>query len=116
MNSNNNNRGAECNYVVTIGREFGCGAREIGKKVAERLGIPYYDKELLTEAAKSSGVRSDVFEQARPCAANLLSVSSMDLLYHRSIFMWVMARKLKIASMRPRARSSRTWLGKAHAL
>ncbi len=73
MNSNNNNRGAECNYVVTIGREFGCGAREIGKKVAERLGIPYYDKELLTEAAKSSGVRSDVFEQADERTPNFLT-------------------------------------------
>ena len=43
------------NVVITIGREFGSGGREIGKKVADRLGIKFYDKELLQEAAKESG-------------------------------------------------------------
>ena len=61
---NSNSTGAQAAYVVTIGREFGCGAREIGRLVADALGIPYYDKELLTEAAKSSGVCPDVFESA----------------------------------------------------
>lgn len=41
---------------VTIGRQFGSGGREIGKKVAQALGIPYYDKELLTVAAEKSGL------------------------------------------------------------
>lgn len=41
---------------ITIGRQFGSGGREIGKKVAEALGIPYYDKELLAVAAKESGL------------------------------------------------------------
>lgn len=41
---------------ITIGRQFGSGGREIGKKVAEALGIAYYDKELLTVAAKESGL------------------------------------------------------------
>ena len=50
------------NYVVTLGRQFGCGAREIGQMVAEILGIEYYDKRLLLEAAKSSGVAPAVFE------------------------------------------------------
>lgn len=50
------------NYVVTLGRQFGCGAREIGKMVAQLLGINYYDKELLLEAAKSSGVAPAIFE------------------------------------------------------
>lgn len=44
------------NIYVTIGRQFGSGGREIGKKVAEALGIPYYDKELLAVAAKESGL------------------------------------------------------------
>lgn len=44
------------NIYVTIGRQFGSGGREIGKKVAEALGIPYYDKELLVVAAKESGL------------------------------------------------------------
>ena len=41
---------------VTIGRQFGSGGREIGKKVAQALNIPYYDKELLAVAAKESGL------------------------------------------------------------
>ena len=50
------------NYVITLGRQFGCGAREIGRIVAKLLNIDYYDKELLLEAAKSSGVAPDIFE------------------------------------------------------
>lgn len=41
--------------IITIGRTFGSGGREIGKKVAEELRIPFYDKELLEVAAKESG-------------------------------------------------------------
>ncbi len=44
------------NTYITIGRQFGSGGREIGKKVAEALSIPYYDKELLAVAAKESGL------------------------------------------------------------
>ena len=51
-------------YVITIGRQYGSGGREIGKLVADALGICYYDKELLTEAAKSSGVNQELFEAA----------------------------------------------------
>ena len=51
-------------FVITIGRQFGSGGREIGRLVAEKLGIDYYDKELLTEAAKSTGMNSDFFEAA----------------------------------------------------
>ena len=38
--------------VITIGREFGSGGREIGKKLADELGIAFYDKELLEIAAQ----------------------------------------------------------------
>ena len=41
--------------IITIGRQFGSGGREIGEKVAEQLDIKCYDKELLTRAAKESG-------------------------------------------------------------
>ena len=43
-------------YVITIGRQFGSGGREIGQKLANRLGIKYYDKELLLEIQKQSGL------------------------------------------------------------
>lgn len=50
--------------IVTIGRQYGSGGREIGKKLSERLGIFYYDKELLQLAAKESGLCSKLFEKA----------------------------------------------------
>ena len=49
-------------YVITIGREYGSGGRFIGKMVAEKLGIKFYDNELLIEAAKESGMSETVFK------------------------------------------------------
>lgn len=48
--------------IVTIGREFGSGGKTIGKKLAERMGVSFYDKELLAEAASGSGLSSAVIE------------------------------------------------------
>lgn len=50
------------NAVYTIGREFGSGGMQIGKALAERLGINFYDKELLQRAAKDSGFCQEIFE------------------------------------------------------
>lgn len=50
------------NTVITIGRQYGSGGREIGKKLAEKLGIGYYDKELLDRASKDSGLCQELFE------------------------------------------------------
>ena len=50
------------NLVITIGRQFGSGGRKVGKLLAEKLDIPYYDKELLAEAAKGSGICQEIFE------------------------------------------------------
>ncbi len=44
------------NTIITIGRTFGSGGREVGRKLAEELGIPFYDKELLEQVARESGV------------------------------------------------------------
>lgn len=41
--------------IITISRQFGSGGRTIGKKVAEKLGIPCYDQELLDKVAEESG-------------------------------------------------------------
>lgn len=49
--------------IITIGRQFGSGGREIGKRLSEVLDIPFYDKELLTEAAKESGYSEELFHQ-----------------------------------------------------
>ena len=39
------------NKVITVSREFGSGGRELGVKLADALGIPFYDKELISMAA-----------------------------------------------------------------
>lgn len=48
------------NKIITVGRQFGSNGREIGKRIAARLEIPFYDKELLTEAAKASGLSENL--------------------------------------------------------
>ncbi len=46
-------------FIVTIGRSFGSRGAEIGRKVAEKLNIPFYDKEILEEQVKKSGFTSE---------------------------------------------------------
>lgn len=50
------------NTIITIGRQFGSGGHEIGEKVAEYFGIPCFDKELLTRAAKESGFCEEMIQ------------------------------------------------------
>lgn len=52
------------NIVISIGRQFGSGGGEIGKKLANELKIAYYDKELLAIAAQESGLCPEIFEKA----------------------------------------------------
>ena len=49
--------------IITIGREYGSGGREIGRIVAQKLGVPFYDKEVLTRAAQESGLCEELFER-----------------------------------------------------
>lgn len=58
------------NIIITIGRQFGSGGREVGKIVAELLGINYYDKELILEASKASGLCTECFERVDEKAPN----------------------------------------------
>lgn len=52
------------NRVITISREFGSGGRTIGKKIAEKLGIPCYDSEIIQEMAKETGFAPDYVKEA----------------------------------------------------
>lgn len=49
--------------VITIGREFGSGGRELGRKLAEKLGIEYYDREIITEIAKNTAFSEQYVKQ-----------------------------------------------------
>ncbi|MBR3041378.1 MAG: cytidylate kinase family protein, partial [Eubacterium sp.] len=48
--------------IITIGRQFGSNGRNIGKLIAEKLGVQCYDKELLQIAAKNSGVCEELLQ------------------------------------------------------
>ena len=62
--------------IITLGRQFGSGGRAVGKKLAEDLGIPYYDKEILQRAAKESGICESLFENhdEKPTSSFLYSL------------------------------------------
>lgn len=67
------------NSIITISRQYGSGGRFIAKKLAEKLGIPYYDNELITMAAKESGYSEAIFEKAE-------QISTHSFLYSLSMF------------------------------
>ncbi|MEG0020297.1 MAG: cytidylate kinase family protein, partial [Oscillospiraceae bacterium] len=50
--------------IITISRQYGSGGRLIGATLAKQLHIPFYDKELITLAAKSSPIHASFFENA----------------------------------------------------
>lgn len=58
------------NHVIALGRQFGSGGREIGRKLGEALGFAYYDRELLTLAAKRAEVREELLADKDEKAAN----------------------------------------------
>lgn len=61
--------------IVTVGRQYGSGGREIGQKIADHYGIPFYDNELITRAAKESGFAEETFAKAEDKATNSLLYS-----------------------------------------
>lgn len=51
------------NKIITIGREFGSGGRELGRRLAETLGFQYYDKEIISEIAKKTDLSEEYISQ-----------------------------------------------------
>ena len=58
--------------IITIARQYGSGGREIGERVAELLGIPLYDKEIITDAAAKGSLDEEVIKKVDESAANSL--------------------------------------------
>ena len=56
--------------IITVGREYGSGGHDIAKLLAERMGLAFYDNELITIAAKESGLGEDAFRRAEHIATN----------------------------------------------
>ena len=63
------------NKIITISRQYGSAGREIGKKLADELHIPFYDNEIITRAAKESGFAEAAFHRAEQKATNSLLYS-----------------------------------------
>lgn len=63
-------------YVICIGRQFCSGGRQIGKMLAERLGIDYYDAQSLRDKAKEIGIEEGIFDMfdEKPTRSFLFSV------------------------------------------
>lgn len=68
-------------YTVTIARGYGSGGRTVGKMLAHKLGIPYYDREIITMASEDSGVNAMLFSDER-LKPDLLG--RLRSLYHKS--------------------------------
>ena len=79
------------NLVITIGRECGSAGRLIGQKLAADLGVKCYDKELLTLAAKNSGLCEELFKthDEKPTSSFLYSLvmDTYSLVYNTSAYM-----------------------------
>ena len=49
------------NYIITIARSFGSGGKEIASLLSEKLGIPWYERQILTMASQASGIDESEF-------------------------------------------------------
>lgn len=93
--------------IITIGRQYGSGGREIGEKLAKKLGIPFYDNKLLEIAAKESGINQEFFEANDEKPVNSLlyilsnTYSSDNLPFNHKLFLAQFEAVKKIASEGP---------------
>lgn len=74
----------ERKFVITIGRQLGAGGRALAEELGRRLGVPVYNRELISEAARQSGLKSELFEKAdedenhlKPLGTGIWSFGSM---------------------------------------
>lgn len=87
------------NYVITIARGYGSGGRTIGKQLSEKLGIPFYDRDLIYLASEESGINIKLFGKAderiekglfssipKPYDGKLIPPESSDFVSDQNIF------------------------------
>ena len=67
--------------VITISREYGSGGRFVGKLVSEKLGIPFYDKEIIDLASKKSGLDTNYIKKIDQTKTKSYMNNNEDLLY-----------------------------------
>jgi len=71
----NNRKGVFMKKLVTISREYGSGGRIVGRLIAEKLGVPFYDKEIIDMAVEKSGLSREIVETAELRAKSSFSYS-----------------------------------------
>lgn len=77
----------ENKIIITIGRQFGSGGKQIGQALANRLGIAFYDKELINLASQESGLCPEVFEKAdERTSGSLLQAFAMGISMNHAIY------------------------------
>ena len=102
------------NTIITIERQYGSGGHLIGEKLAESLGIPFYDSELIKVAAKESGICEEIFESfdEKPTTSFLYSLvmdpyslgynsNSFDLFLFHKVFLVAFDTIKELASKGP---------------
>ena len=52
-------------YIITIARQYGSGGKTVGRMLATRLGIPVYNREIITMASEDSGINAKLFSDER---------------------------------------------------
>ena len=72
--------GEDMPNVITIGRQFGSGGHEVGSRLAKKMGIPFYDKEILTLTAKNSRFAESYLEKMDEQKPSFLNIGSAGLM------------------------------------
>ncbi len=72
------------NLAICIGRQLGSGGREVAKLISERMGIAYYDREIIIQAAKDSGLDAGCFDKVdeKPSLPLLGGMMSMEMPFY----------------------------------
>ena len=92
------------NRIITISREFGSGGRTIGQQVAEKLGIPCYDQNLLDRIAEESGLtKGYIEERIENTRRSWFTSASADRSPRNTSYIWSVQKKiiLDVASQGP---------------
>ena len=88
--------------IITIGREFGSGGRELGRRISEKLQIAYYDQEIITEIAKRTSTSEDYVRhvtESKPIVSFPIHVrqsfyAGTNAMYERSMEVYAEQHKL----------------------
>ncbi len=71
------------NLIITIGRQYGSGGAEVGKKLGQRMGLDVYDKEILKMTSDESGIREKGYYEEHEIARNIRRMDRERRDYHR---------------------------------